>query len=282
MNEQKIGLFIKQLRTEKNYTQKELAEQLHITDRAVSKWERGLSCPDISLILPLAEILECSTGELLNGERAKEEQYENVETTINKALIYSDRNIKNKLGRIKNYMSIILSVISLLAVLICFICDFCIKRKLSWSLIVAVSLIFSWIVLISLLKAKNKSIRVTLVIISFAIFPYLYILGKLLNEPLVYTLGSVIAVISIIGIWCVYLAFYKLWHRKLCAFGIAFLVAIPISWCINHMVSYYLQNATTGLINDVVNSVSLGIITLICFGVDYMLSHKNTDISRAM
>ncbi len=48
MENQKIGNFIKELRKEKNLTQKELADKLFITDRAVSKWERGLSCPDIS------------------------------------------------------------------------------------------------------------------------------------------------------------------------------------------------------------------------------------------
>ncbi|MBE6865446.1 MAG: helix-turn-helix transcriptional regulator [Ruminococcaceae bacterium] len=46
----KIGNFIKELRKEKGYTQKELAEKLHITDRAVSKWERGLSAPDLPML----------------------------------------------------------------------------------------------------------------------------------------------------------------------------------------------------------------------------------------
>lgn len=43
MDNQAIGLFIRQLRTEKNLTQKELADRLHVTDKAVSKWERGVS-----------------------------------------------------------------------------------------------------------------------------------------------------------------------------------------------------------------------------------------------
>ena len=51
------GSFIKELRKEKNMTQKQLADHLHITDRAVSKWERGVCAPDISLLEPLAEIL---------------------------------------------------------------------------------------------------------------------------------------------------------------------------------------------------------------------------------
>ncbi len=55
-HEKNIGKFIAQLRKEKKMTQKELANQLHITDKAVSKWERGLSCPDILLLNPIADI----------------------------------------------------------------------------------------------------------------------------------------------------------------------------------------------------------------------------------
>ena len=68
------GSCIKQLRKEKDMTQKQLADLLHITDRAVSKWERGVCAPDISLLEPLAEILEVSIVELIQGERAKAPQ----------------------------------------------------------------------------------------------------------------------------------------------------------------------------------------------------------------
>lgn len=65
----KIGKFIKELRKEQNLTQKELATKLGITDRAVSRWERGIGCPDISLLSDLSKILNISISELLNGER---------------------------------------------------------------------------------------------------------------------------------------------------------------------------------------------------------------------
>ena len=67
MNENRIGQFIAELRKEKKITQKDLATQLHITDKAVSKWERGLSCPDIVLLTSIADILGVTTSELLNG-----------------------------------------------------------------------------------------------------------------------------------------------------------------------------------------------------------------------
>ena len=53
-------------------TQSHLANKLHITDKAVSKWERGLSLPDISILIPLSEILNVSLYELLKGEDVNE------------------------------------------------------------------------------------------------------------------------------------------------------------------------------------------------------------------
>ena len=61
MKDSSLGSFLQQLRKENQLTQKELASQLHVTDKAVSKWERDLSAPDISLLIPLAQILGVST-----------------------------------------------------------------------------------------------------------------------------------------------------------------------------------------------------------------------------
>ena len=64
MNKEQLGAFIAERRREEQMTQKDLAERLHITDRAVSKWERGLCAPDISLLESLAETLGVSILEL--------------------------------------------------------------------------------------------------------------------------------------------------------------------------------------------------------------------------
>ena len=64
----KIGAFIAKRRKMKNLTQFELAERLNITDRAVSKWERGKSLPDSSVMLSLCKVLEISVNDLLSGE----------------------------------------------------------------------------------------------------------------------------------------------------------------------------------------------------------------------
>ena len=69
MDQLKIGRFIAECRKEKNLTQLQLAEMLNITDKAISKWERGLSLPDASIMLALCDILGISVNELLSGEK---------------------------------------------------------------------------------------------------------------------------------------------------------------------------------------------------------------------
>lgn len=69
MDSQKTGAVIAGRRTELGMTQKQLAERLHISDRTVSRWERGVGFPDLSLLEPLADALELSVLELLRGER---------------------------------------------------------------------------------------------------------------------------------------------------------------------------------------------------------------------
>ncbi len=69
MDSQRFGTFISQLRKEQGLTQKELADKLNITDKAVSKWETGKGFPDLKLLEPLAQTLEVSLVELMQGRR---------------------------------------------------------------------------------------------------------------------------------------------------------------------------------------------------------------------
>lgn len=74
MNQIKIGRFIAECRKTANLTQMQLAEKLGITDKAISKWERGIAMPDTSIMLELCDILGISVNELLCGEKINMEQ----------------------------------------------------------------------------------------------------------------------------------------------------------------------------------------------------------------
>ena len=69
MDCKRTGKFIYEMRVRKGFTQKELADKLNITDRAVSKWERGLGIPDVSLLNELSLVLDVSVSEILNGKK---------------------------------------------------------------------------------------------------------------------------------------------------------------------------------------------------------------------
>lgn len=72
MELKRTGALIAQTRKERNLTQREVAETLHVTVQAVSKWERGLSCPDVHLLEPLSEVLGLTVSDLLSGRRRTE------------------------------------------------------------------------------------------------------------------------------------------------------------------------------------------------------------------
>ena len=75
MDQIKIGKFIAEERKKKGCTQRELADKLGISDKTISKWERGNGFPEISLLLPLCNELDITVNELLSGERLLEVDY---------------------------------------------------------------------------------------------------------------------------------------------------------------------------------------------------------------
>ena len=180
MDENKIGQFIAELRKEKKLTQKDLAAQLHITDKAVSKWERGLSCPDITLLTSVADILGVTTGELLNGQRS-ETLSKDIEKTVDNALIYAEKSAKRKMVSFQNVLTISFSVLLLLGIIVCSICDMAISGTFTWSLYPISSCLFAWLVFVPLVKYGNKGIRCSLVSFSIIIIPFLYVISKIIG-----------------------------------------------------------------------------------------------------
>jgi transcriptional regulator with XRE-family HTH domain len=75
MDQEKIGKFIAELRREMGLTQRELAEKLSVSDKTVSKWECGKGLPEVSLMLPLCEVLGITVNELLSGEKLENDAY---------------------------------------------------------------------------------------------------------------------------------------------------------------------------------------------------------------
>lgn len=119
MNQEKIGKFISEKRKQNNLTQEQLADKLNISKNAVSKWERGLNLPDVSLMQELCKILNISLNELFIGEEIPDEKYkEAADNNLLDALDNSTFTLKEKIDFYKkkwkkdHISKIILSCIS--------------------------------------------------------------------------------------------------------------------------------------------------------------------------
>ena len=98
MDSQKFGTFIAQCRKDKKMTQADLAAKLNVTDKAISRWERGVGFPDINTIEPLAAALDVSVAELMKSERIDESEMSIAMNNeiVNNALNFAEKQIQQE------------------------------------------------------------------------------------------------------------------------------------------------------------------------------------------
>ena len=104
MDQKKIGGFLKELRNEKGITQEQLAEELGVSNRTVSRWETGFNMPDISVLIEIADYFDVSIPEIINGER-KSEMNEEVKEMATSIATYAEEE-RNVLLKKVRYISI--------------------------------------------------------------------------------------------------------------------------------------------------------------------------------
>ena len=106
LDKEKFGEFVSKLRKERGMTQKELAEKLFVSDKAVSKWERGQSLPDITMLNPLADALGVTAAELLNCGKIEGEKVDasQVDELVEKAIELNKEPDISKRKRFKIYI----------------------------------------------------------------------------------------------------------------------------------------------------------------------------------
>lgn len=207
MEEMKIGRFIRDRRIELGMTQQQLADKLGITDKAVSKWERSVSYPDITILRELSAALGVTVTELLAGERDRQspeavppEVHEVVVDTVAYAETARKRN-----GGWKFWLFAALTAGCLIAVLVLCIVD---RFRFQWSLKVMQCIAFGWAVCYPLLRTENHPIRNAMVIASITVYPFIYALGA----RSAWHLGVVI--VSLAYAWAVYGIARRYWADK--------------------------------------------------------------------
>lgn len=268
MDNKKMAQFISQLRKEKNLTQRQLAGQLNVTDKAVSKWERGLSCPDISLLPALSDILGVTTGELLNGAKA-ELSVPEIETIVETALQYADTATKKKAGNNRLVLTMVISAISLLAIIVCIICNYAIERNLSWALFPVSSIIFVLLVTMPLILWVKKRTIMSLIMLSVLIVPFLFVLEKIIGiEGLLMPIGMRVSAIAVIYLWLIFFLFSNSKVYTYVSTAIVLFAGLPVAWGINTVVSKFTGQPVTD-IWDVLTYSILAILGIAVFMFGY-------------
>lgn len=260
-----LGEKIQKLRKQRGLSQEALAEKVTVTRQTISKWELGQSTPDLDFIAQLSDIFNVSSDYLIKDEMTEPDE-----------LPYKKRNYRLS-ERGKRIILVIVSAAALIAGCVCLICDYFTSDRLSWSLIVAVSIIAAWLMLLPSLISRTKIVLKTLVVISAIPIPLLAILSLLLQKSVIFTLGICITLIAIAAIWVIYGIFCKYKKNMWRAFGFALLVLIPVPIAITHISDYFLPQVQFDFTSDIFNSGITLALSLVCFGVDYLLYHRKGD-----
>lgn len=282
-----MGWFIAALRKERHLTQKDLADSLHITDKAVSKWERGLSCPDIALLPELASRLGVTVDELLHARRGPEDlvsQQDGMEMQdrITEETAPESRPMRDEMtaaGRqrkIRRLCAVVYSVLLITGAAVCMICDLAIANKLTWSLIPVLSILFAWIISFPVLWLGGQGITATLLALSILTLPYLYLMARLIRSasPYMPVISRKMTAIAIVFIWAVYGIFRVLRQRKKLAAAWSLLLGIPVCIAINYSLAGVLGGTVIGGW-DVLTMFLLGAGAVILFRIDHISSQNS-------
>lgn len=179
MDCEKIGNFIMQNRKAKKLTQKQLADKLCVTDRAISRWERGVGTPDISLLITLGEILEVSVNEILLGEKIENITMEQSDKILVDSIsLYKKNDIKKT---VKIFFLIMIMIASLLLAITFFNISMIISNlSIYYIFLILGGLFVSLLVFTKLSKdylLKKKIVIIACVVYSISLVFYSFYTG---------------------------------------------------------------------------------------------------------
>lgn len=251
MEENKIGLFIRDRRLALGLTQQQLADRLGVTDKAVSKWERSVSYPDITLLRELAAALEVGVTELLAGERDQTPPVPpEVQDAVVDAVAYAE-TARRKNGGWRWWTFVALTAGCLIATLVLCIVD---RFRFQGSLTPIQWIAYGWAVCYPLLRTEDRPIRNALIIASVGLFVYFFYRGEFL--------AILIVIASSAYAWVVYWAGCHYKRDRMAALLLIVPLGVVLHLCINFLCSLQYWDFYTLLIFGAVLALdALGVLT---------------------
>ena len=249
-----FGSYIKLKRTEKNYSQKDLAEMLFVTEGAVSKWERGVSYPDITLISDICRVLDISEHELITAST----------DTDTRKMKHEARNFRV----IRGTWFWVPTISYAVALLTCFICNLAVNHTLSWFFIVLTALLcaYTFIPTFTSLFERKK-------LLVFTVTSYLSIC-LLLFTCAVYTNGLYWFPVACIGTLMGYILVFgtillsrtKLSHFKfVIAFTAVWVLTILLLLCVYSWHPFMIESAILITIYAYIPLILCAVICMFAF-----------------
>lgn len=214
MDNKEVGHRILAARKKLGYTQKQLGDLINVSDKAVSKWERGVGCPDVSLLLPLSEALEMSIDELIGGNTNEKDEAKTIQNIINytkeKAVEYKERIIKIC------YSIIVIGM--MIGILVSCLCDYYLNNSFNWSIISTAAIIYAWLIVTTFVYSTKYRIAKSMITASIGVIPLLFVIANQLysiqwfyNQALIISVMTNIYVFLIIIIW--YKTNWNIWYK---------------------------------------------------------------------
>lgn len=241
MNNKKIGSFIARLRKEKLMTQRDLADKLNVTNKAVSKWETGEGYPEITTLPVLAEILGVTTSELLNGEYTTKagSDTDPANIIIKETVSYCNKNVT----RNNNIVFSIITAVFLFSAFVCLLCNYLINHAVTWSLYPIGALFLMWAVLFPIFKIKKFKALASLFGLTITLIPYLFLVEYLAEvKGWVLPLALPITIVSLIALGITILIFNNNKILKLYSIAIAiFLFGVVVNLSVGIIVDDFVE-----------------------------------------
>ena len=281
MNSQKMGELISSVRKSKNMTQKELADQLSVTDKAVSKWERGIGYPDITILPSLSDALGVTMSDLLNGEitAEKAEQETGTDEIISNTLKYAGEVQRHRKFKSSNLAISILTIVFLIAVFICILCNFVSSGKIDWALYPTGALAFVWFIIVPLIYFKKHKYIISLLMVSVLLIPFLYLIELLgSSNNWMIPLGIPVSFISLVYLWIAVPLFAYTKINRWYLSAAVILLGVGLDCGIEYYVQRFVQQPGTDIYN-VFSNICVVIIAIILFFIG--LARKKKQLEAA-
>ncbi len=274
MNNQEFGSRIAEARKRNGMTQRELAELLDVTDKAVSKWECGKGFPEITLLPKLSRILGIKPEDLLSdkavpidtgaedqlGPNNKESIDPQVELVTN-VIKYSGEQRRRTLSRL---VFPIISASLGLSAFVCLLVDFCITQSFTWSRFPVSALLFCFVILAPVFLLRKHRIALSLAVFFAGLIPFLTYLESLVPAK-GWVRGLAVPIAGLSAACTVLIVGLFLYSKidRLVALAITFAVTgIGLNLITNEIVTHYLDQNSFN-VSVILTAAGFGVVSAV-------------------